>query len=56
MPDLIGVNGDRAADLPRSHGFRVSVVGDRVSRHPGRHRPATELGFQIGNSDRFRSR
>ncbi len=27
MPDLIGVNGDRAADVLRSKGFRVAVVG-----------------------------
>lgn len=33
MPDLIGVNGDRAADLLRSHGFRVTVVGDHP--YPG---------------------
>ena len=33
MPDLIGVNGDRAADLLRTHGFRVAVVGDRP--YPG---------------------
>src|SRR4029078_5177760 len=28
LPDLIGVNGDRAAALLRSRGFRVSLVGD----------------------------
>src|SRR5580765_5970442 len=27
MPDLIGVNGDRAADILRSRSFRVAVVG-----------------------------
>ncbi len=27
MPDLIGVNGDRAADILRARGFRVAVVG-----------------------------
>src|SRR5262249_19202623 len=27
MPDLIGVNGDRAAEILRSRGFRVAVVG-----------------------------
>ena len=26
MPDLIGVNGDRAADLMRARGFRVSIT------------------------------
>lgn len=33
MPDLIGVNGDRAADMLRSRGFRVTVVGDHP--YPG---------------------
>lgn len=33
MPDLIGVNGDRAADVLRSQGFRVAVVGDHP--YPG---------------------
>ena len=33
MPDLIGVNGDRAADLLRARGFRVAVVGDHP--YPG---------------------
>ncbi|HXE80646.1 MAG TPA: PASTA domain-containing protein [Vicinamibacterales bacterium] len=28
MPDLIGVDGDRAADYLRRRGFRVTVVGD----------------------------
>jgi eukaryotic-like serine/threonine-protein kinase len=50
MPDLIGVNGDRAADLMRNHGFRASVVGDHP--YPGvpvgivlRQNP--QAGFQI---------
>ena len=50
MPDLIGVNGDRAADLLRARGFRVSVVGDHP--YPGvpagvvlRQNP--QAGFQI---------
>jgi serine/threonine-protein kinase len=50
MPDLIGVNGDRAAELLRSHGFRVSVVGS--APYPGvaagiviRQNP--QAGFQI---------
>ena len=54
MPDLIGVNGDRAADLLRTHGFRVSVVGDHP--YPGvpagiviRQNP--QGGFQIAPSD-----
>jgi serine/threonine-protein kinase len=50
MPDLIGVNGDRAADLLRTRGFRVTVVGDHP--YPGlapgiilRQNP--RAGFQI---------
>jgi len=33
MPDLIGVNGDRASDLLRARGFRVSIVGEHP--YPG---------------------
>jgi serine/threonine-protein kinase len=33
MPDLIGIDGDRAADFLRSRGFRVAVVGDHP--YPG---------------------
>ena len=50
MPDLIGVNGDRAADLLRARAFRVAVVGD----HPYPGAPAgivlrqnPQAGFQI---------
>lgn len=50
MPDLIGVNGDRAADLLRNRGFRVAVVGEHP--YPGvpsgivlRQNP--QAGFQI---------
>jgi serine/threonine-protein kinase len=50
MPDLIGVNGDRAADLLRARDFRVAVVGDHP--YPGvpagivlRQNP--QAGFQI---------
>jgi serine/threonine-protein kinase len=50
MPDLIGVNGDRAADILRSRGFRVAVVGSMP--YPGvaagvvlRQNP--QAGFQI---------
>ena len=54
MPDLIGVNGDRAADLLRGRGFRVSVVGDHP--YPGVPagivlRQSPQGGFQIGLSD-----
>jgi beta-lactam-binding protein with PASTA domain len=51
MPDLIGVDGDRAAELLRGHGFRVAVVGTQP--YPGvpsgiviRQTPAG--GFQVG--------
>jgi serine/threonine-protein kinase len=33
MPDLIGVSGDRAADILRGHGFRVAVVASNP--YPG---------------------
>jgi beta-lactam-binding protein with PASTA domain len=50
MPDLIGVNGDRAADLMRSHGFRVAVVSQQP--YPGVPpgvvlRQSPQGGFQI---------
>ncbi len=51
MPDLIGVNGERAADVLRNRGFRVAVVGS--TPYPGvdagvviRQNP--QAGFQIG--------
>lgn len=31
MPDLIGVNGDRAADLMRARGFRVSITSQTAA-------------------------
>jgi beta-lactam-binding protein with PASTA domain len=50
MPDLIGVNGDRAADVLREQGFRVAVVGTML--YPGvaagivlRQNP--QAGFQV---------
>ena len=50
MPDLIGVQSVRAAELLRARGFRVTVVGDHP--YPGlpegivlRHSP--RAGFQI---------
>jgi len=50
MPDLIGVNGDRAADILRAHGFRVAVVGNQP--YPGVPpgvvvRQTPQGGFQI---------
>jgi len=54
MPDLIGVNGDRAAEVMRSRGFRVAVVGG--APYPGVAagvviRQSPQAGFQIGPSD-----
>ena len=50
MPDLIGINGDRSADLLRARGFRVAVVGDHP--YPGVPagivlRQSPQAGFQI---------
>jgi serine/threonine-protein kinase len=50
MPDLIGVNGDRAANILRGHGFRVAVVGS--TPYPGIAagivvRQSPQGGFQI---------
>jgi beta-lactam-binding protein with PASTA domain len=54
MPDLIGVNGERAADVLRNRGFRATVVGDHP--YPGvppgivlRQQP--QAGFQIAPGD-----
>jgi serine/threonine-protein kinase len=54
MPDLIGVNGDRASDLLRARGFRVSVVGQQSTPGipPGvviRQMPAG--GYQVHPGD-----
>ena len=51
MPDLIGVNGDRAAEILRQRGFRVAVVGSNP--YPGVAagvviRQSPQAGFQIG--------
>ena len=50
MPDIIGVNGDRAADILRARGFRVAVVGSMP--YPGVAagivlRQSPQGGFQI---------
>jgi eukaryotic-like serine/threonine-protein kinase len=50
MPDLIGVNGDRAAALLRTRGFRVAVVAS--TPYPGVAagivlRQSPQAGFQI---------
>ena len=54
MPDLIGVNGDRAAELLRSRGFRVSLGGQQSAPGipPGvviRQHPAG--GYQVHPGD-----
>ena len=51
MPDLIGVNGDHAAEILRARGFRVAVVGSNP--YPGVAagvviRQGPQAGFQIG--------
>ena len=51
MPDLIGVNGERAAGILRDHGFRVAVVGS--TPYPGIPagvvlRQSPQGGFQLG--------
>jgi len=50
MPDLIGLNGDRAADVMRNNGFRVAVVGRQS--YPGVPagvvlRQSPQAGFQV---------
>lgn len=50
MPDLIGANGDRASEILRVRGFRVSVVGS--APYPGVAagvvlRQTPQSGFQI---------
>lgn len=50
MPDLIGVNGDRAAEVLRGHGFRVAVVASNP--YPGVAagivlRQSPQAGFRI---------
>jgi beta-lactam-binding protein with PASTA domain len=54
MPDLIGVNGDRAADVLRARGFRVAIVAQQSSLDvpPGvvvRQTPAG--GYQVHPGD-----
>ena len=51
MPDRIGVNGDRAAEILRARGFRVAMVGSNP--YPGVAagvvlRQSPQGGFQIG--------
>lgn len=51
MPDLIGANGDRAAEILRARGFRVAVVGS--TPYPGVAagvviRQSPQGGFQVG--------
>lgn len=54
MPDVIGMNGERAADALRARGFRVSIVGSQpyAGIPPGtvvRQQP--EGGFRVGPGD-----
>jgi serine/threonine-protein kinase len=54
MPDLIGMDGTRAADTLRSRGFRVSIVGTEPALGvPAgtivRQQPAG--GFKVGSAD-----
>jgi len=54
MPDLIGLNGDRAADLMRIRGFRVSITAQSTASSipPGvvvRQTPAG--GYQVHPGD-----
>jgi serine/threonine-protein kinase len=54
MPDLIGVNGDRAAELLRARGFRVGLTGS--APYPGVAagtivRQSPPAGFQIAPSE-----
>ena len=54
MPDLIGVNGERAADLLRAQGFRVAIVNKKSNPActPGvviRQTPAG--GYQVHPGD-----
>ena len=54
MPDLIGLNGDRAADVMRIRGFRVSITSQSAASAipPGvvvRQTPAG--GYQVHPGD-----
>jgi serine/threonine-protein kinase len=54
MPDIIGMNGERAAEALRTRGFRVSIVGSQpyAGVPPGtvvRQQPSG--GFQVGPGD-----
>jgi len=54
MPDVIGMDGDRAAEALRSRGFRVTIVGTQaasgippgtiVSQQP-------KGGYKVGEAD-----
>jgi beta-lactam-binding protein with PASTA domain len=54
MPDLIGVDGERAAAILRNHGFRVAIVGS--APYPGVAagtvvRQSPQGGFQISSGE-----
>lgn len=54
MPDLIGMDGERAAEVMRTRGFRVTIVGTQAA--PGIP-PGTivsqqpRAGFKVGEAD-----
>ena len=59
MPDVIGMDGDKVADVLRERGFRVSIVGTQPT--PGvpagtiiRQQPVG--GFRVAPNERCRSR
>ena len=51
MPDLIGVNGERAAEMLRQRGFRASVVSSTPypGSQPG-NRAASESAGRVSKS------
>ena len=54
MPDVIGMDGDRVAELLRNRGFRVSIVGSQP--YPGMPsntvvRQTPSGGYQVGSAD-----
>jgi beta-lactam-binding protein with PASTA domain len=54
MPDLIGLNGDRAADVLRAQGFRVSIVSQQAASGlpPGVVvRQTPQAGYQVHPGD-----
>jgi beta-lactam-binding protein with PASTA domain len=54
MPDVIGMDGDRAAEAMRSRGFRVTIVGTQAASGVP---PGTIVsqqprgGYKVGQAD-----